>query len=202
MKTVAKTLSVLAVSIAAASAVPTAMAGDRGQEMNEKESHYFSNGWREGKIEAAVLFNEHLNPFDIDVEVNRDVAYLVGSVSSDIEKDLAEQVALSVEGISQVENKLTVNQDAAKAESRSERRIKDSEFVKSVKDATLAAQVKMKLLANSNVSGLKIDVDTKDQVVELKGEVPSNAAKELAGRIAENTEDVRDVRNKLKVVNS
>lgn len=203
MKTLTKTFSVLAVSIAAAASIPASLAeSTRAQSMSEQESHYFSNGWREGKIEAAVLFNKHLSAFDIDVEVNKDVAHLVGTVSSDIEKDLAEQVALSVDGIHSVENSLTVRKDAAEQKQVSDRRAKDSNFVKAVKDATLAAQVKMKLLANSNVSGLEIDVDTKNQVVVLKGEVPSEAAKELAEKIASNTEDVRDVENRLKVVNS
>lgn len=203
MKKLTTTLSVLAVSIAAASSIPASFAETtRTQSMNEQESHYFSNGWREGKIEAAVLFNEHLSAFDIDVEVDKDVAHLVGTVSSDIEKDLAEQVALSVDGVNSVENSLTVRKDAAEQKQISERRAKDSDFVKAVQDATLAAQVKMKLLANNNVSGLDIDVDTKNQVVVLKGEVPSEAAKELAEKIASNTEDVRDVENRLKVVNS
>lgn len=199
MKTVTKTLSVLAVSIAAASAAPVAFSeGMKTDGMSKEESHYFSNGWREGKIEAAVIFNENLSPFEIDVEVNGNTAHLVGTVGSEIDKNLAEQVALGVEGITEVKNELKVNPDVDEAES-SERHTKDSEFVRSVKDATLTAQVKMKLLGNESVSGLDIDVDTDNEVVTLKGAVPTDAVKQLAEKVASNTENVREVRNQLTV---
>ncbi|WP_439134998.1 BON domain-containing protein [Pseudomaricurvus sp.] len=202
MKTVTKTLSVLALSVAAASASPLVLAGSSEHEgMSNQDSSYFSNGWKEGKIEGAVLFNENLSPFDIDVEVNDDVAHLVGTVSSEVDKDLAEQVALSVDGISTVDNQLKISKHASEGE-KSERNNRDSEFVQSVKDATLTAQVKMKLLANDSVSGLDIEVNTEDHVVTLEGEVPTESVKDLAEKVVSNTENVNSVKNRLKVLDS
>jgi osmotically-inducible protein OsmY len=46
---------------------------------------------------------------------------------------------------------------------------------------------------------LKIDVDTKDDVVTLTGRVSSREESQLAEEIAKNTGDVESVRNNLVV---
>jgi osmotically-inducible protein OsmY len=68
-----------------------------------------------------------------------------------------------------------------------------------VKDATITATVKSKLLANGEISGMKISVDTKDNRVTLSGEVESDEARQLAEQIAENTKNVAGVENNLRV---
>ena len=66
-------------------------------------------------------------------------------------------------------------------------------------DAAVTAAVKSKFLADTTVSGLKIDVDTKDNVVTLTGTVSSAAEKAEAVRIARATSGVKSVRDNLKV---
>ena len=50
--------------------------------------------------------------------------------------------------------------------------------------------------------GTKIDVDTKQGVVTLTGSVDTAAQKDLAGKIAENTEHVVAVHNDLNVASN
>lgn len=71
-----------------------------------------------------------------------------------------------------------------------------------VSDATTTATVKTKLMADSETEALKINVDTKDDVVILEGEVESESAKQKAEQIARDTGDVKEVRNNLRVVAS
>ena len=52
-------------------------------------------------------------------------------------------------------------------------------------DAAITAAVKTKLLADTKVGGLKIDVDTKDHVVTLTGQVHSAAERAEAVRLAQ-----------------
>jgi osmotically-inducible protein OsmY len=59
--------------------------------------------------------------------------------------------------------------------------------------------VKLALLANQSTEGLKINVDTLNGTVSLQGAVGSAQEKELAERIAKNTEGVSRVENHLKV---
>ena len=64
---------------------------------------------------------------------------------------------------------------------------------------TTTAMVKSKLLANQSTHGLAINVDTINSTVSLRGDVTTAEEKQLAEKIAENTDDVREVDNLLKV---
>jgi hyperosmotically inducible periplasmic protein len=66
-------------------------------------------------------------------------------------------------------------------------------------DASITSAVKSKLLADTKVGGLKIDVDTKDNVVTLTGTVNSAAEKAEAIRLAKSTTGVKSVVDKLVV---
>jgi osmotically-inducible protein OsmY len=66
-------------------------------------------------------------------------------------------------------------------------------------DASITAAVKTKLLADPKVGGLKIDVDTKDNVVTLRGNVKTIAEKEEALRLARTTTGVKSVVDNLIV---
>jgi len=66
-------------------------------------------------------------------------------------------------------------------------------------DAEITSAVKTKLLADTQVGGLKIDVDTKDNVVTLTGTVNSAAEKAEALRLAKTTAGVKSVVDKLVV---
>ena len=68
-----------------------------------------------------------------------------------------------------------------------------------VDDATTTAMVKSKLLADPQIKGTKIDVDTRGDVVTLSGTVASKEQKQLAEQIAKNTGDVKQVKNQLVV---
>src|SRR5690606_41531401 len=66
-------------------------------------------------------------------------------------------------------------------------------------DANTTANVKSELLWNRNTGGLDNNITTRDGVVTLEGRADSDAASELAERLARNTEGVRRVENKLSV---
>ena len=68
-----------------------------------------------------------------------------------------------------------------------------------VADATITSAVKTKLLVDTKVGGLKIDVDTKDNVVTLTGTVNSVEEKNEAIRLAKTTTGVKSVVDKLTV---
>lgn len=68
-----------------------------------------------------------------------------------------------------------------------------------VDDATITAKVKSALLADSEISGLKIDVDTMQGKVRLKGEVKTLALRKKAESIARSVQGVQSVNNQLVV---
>jgi len=176
---------------------------------NNKDEQYtdskLRDAWLDGKLELAYTVNRHLNPFTIDTEVVDGVAYLTGTVESEIDKELAGQIAVGIDGIHEVKNNLVVDKETVPAKSgeEGEQAMQDSDqersFAQWFDDATVTAMVKSSLLANSETEGLKINVDTNYDVVTLSGTVSSNEEKDLAGQVAENTEGVREVNNLLDV---
>lgn len=160
--------------------------GDMSRQLTEAR--------QEGSVWTAFALNRHLSPFSIDVEIENGVAVLTGEVESEVDRDLAEQVALGVEGIREVDNQLKVEGESADRNEDGER-----SFSSRFNDATTTATVKSKLLWNRNTEGLDINVDTRNGVVILEGNADSSEAKELAERLARNTEGVRQVDNQLEV---
>lgn len=155
------------------------------------------NAWLEGKLETALLVNRHLNNFTIDSEVLDGKATLTGSVESDIDRELAEQVALSIEGIKSVDNRLKVDKENSKSKSSADANSRS--FSQKLDDMTTTAAVKSKLLANQNTHGMAINVDTHNNTVMLTGDVSTSEESKLAEKIAGNTDGVRNVKNKLNV---
>jgi hyperosmotically inducible periplasmic protein len=154
------------------------------------------DSWITGKLEATYALNRHLNAFAINTETTNGVVHLTGTVESDIDRDLAGELAKGIEGVVSVDNDLAIKPNARQeVQAGSTQR----PFGVFVDDATTTAMVKSKLLANPNTKGLDIDVDTRGDVVTLNGEVTSAEEKQLAEELAKNTGDVKEVRNQLVV---
>ncbi|HEY8521913.1 MAG TPA: BON domain-containing protein [Gammaproteobacteria bacterium] len=171
---------------------PPKVQGDRNLEQAVRDA------WIDGKLESAYAFNRHLSAFAIHTDVQNGVVTLTGTVESDIDRDLAEAIAQGLEGVTAVDNRLAVDSDydydgeqRAAGEQRS--------FGQWVNDATTSAAVKAALVRNDNIRARYIDVETRDDVVTLRGEVETEEQKALAEQLAKNTRDVSEVRNELTV---
>ena len=68
-----------------------------------------------------------------------------------------------------------------------------------IEDGAITAKVKTALLADPDVKGLMIDVDTKNGVVTLKGTADKAANKSRAVAIAKDTSGVKSVEDQLVV---
>lgn len=163
----------------------------------------FKDGWIESKLETALMLNKYLNVLDIEIDVDNNVATLAGEVHSDIEKELAGNIALGIEGIDSVKNNLqvtpkpvTVNNAAPTSTTGSATR---RSFLQYMSDVSTTAAIKTELLASKNVEGLEINVDTFNNIVTLSGTVNSGTQKELAQAIAAKQGDVKNVVNKLQI---
>lgn len=158
------------------------------------------DAWIAGKVETVYTLNRHLNPFTIDTDVEDGIVRLTGTVKTDIDRDLAAELAKGIDGVLEVQNDLEVNaQSTSTASKAGEGSGEKRDFGSWVDDTTTTAAVKSKLIGNANTHGLQIDVDTSDDIVTLSGRVKSDAEKDLAEEIARNTGDVEDVRNNLVV---
>lgn len=117
---------------------------------------------------------------------------LSGNVNNSIDRSLAEELITGLDGVKDVENNIVIV----------DKKPVDEKMAAQLNSAKVASVVKSKLLLDTEVSGTTIDVDVKGGVVTLRGEVDSDAEKDLAGAIAKNTSDVEKVVNKLQIANS
>ncbi len=147
------------------------------------------DAWIDGKAESTLLFNGNLNSFDINTDVKNGTVILTGKVNNSVDKALAEELVASLEGVEKVDNKLTV------IDSKSD---EDTEMMQSLKDSKIETVVKTRLLFESQVSGLDIEVEVKNGEVTLSGKIESDSERDLAVAIAKNTDDVTNVVDKLK----
>jgi len=178
---------VLASSIALALAATGAIAGDTA-------SQDVTNARQETQIWTTYALSPHLRANDLKVSVENGKATLTGKVEEDVNKDLAKQIALGVNGIKDVDNQIVVQADYAPPARSSSRG-----YGESVDDATITAAVKSKLVWSKHTDGFTTNVDTKSGKVTLNGTADSSASKELAGQLALNTRGVSSVDNRLAV---
>ena len=68
-----------------------------------------------------------------------------------------------------------------------------------IADAAITAKVKTAFLADADVKGLQVDVDTRDGVVTLSGTLDKAANVDRAATIAKGMEGVKSVDNRLTV---
>lgn len=151
------------------------------------------DAWIDGKAETTLLLNGNLNSFDINTDVQNGKVILTGKVESEVDKALAEELIANLDGVTSVDNELTVVNDEVET---------DSDILVSLKDAKVETVVKTKLLMESEVNGTDIEVEVKQGVVTLSGTVKNDAELDLAEAIAKNTNDVAAVVNKLKLAPS
>jgi hyperosmotically inducible periplasmic protein len=68
-----------------------------------------------------------------------------------------------------------------------------------VDDAMLTARIKARMTADGRVSPSRVDVDTLNGDVTLRGEVPTQEEKDAAAQVARNVEGVRSVSDQIIV---
>lgn len=144
------------------------------------------------RIETLYLLNQHLNPFNINTTTRSGNVVITGTVDDEVQKELAEDLALSVKGVRFVDNELTViNTVVGEKEKRTWRQ--------RVADRSTSAAVKARLLYNGQFKGLKVGISTINGVVTLYGVVPSEVHSAKISEIAQETKGVVEVVNDLQV---
>lgn len=149
---------------------------------------------QESRILTTYALHRYLYDQDLGVTIDGGVVTLTGHVREDISKELAQQIALGVRGISHVNNEITVNPDYVASKPSNHR-----SYSEVVQDATITAAVKSKLLWSKHAEGLSAKVETRSGEVTLRGTASSHAAREMAGLLAQSTHGVHVTNNQLVI---
>lgn len=161
-------------------------AGQKVDSSMNKVGNFMDDSAITAKVKAALVDHDAIKSTDISVKTENKVVILSGTVDNHSQSDQATSLAKGVEGVSSVENKLTIREGKA-----------DS-MKGYAGDAATTSEVKAKLLADDIVPSRKVKVETTDGVVTLTGTVESKAQVERAESIAKAIDGVKSVENDLK----
>lgn len=183
--------------IAMALAISLAMLASTSSLAERRPSNDVTDARQSSQIWTTYALNRHLKAHDLEVSVKDGVATLSGKVDEDVSRELAEQIALNVDGIEKVDNQIEIDAEYMPARDANER-----SYGEVIEDASITTIVKSKMLWSKHAPGLSANVDTKSGNVTLTGTADSDEAREIAGLLASNTHGVNAVENNLKVEKS
>jgi osmotically-inducible protein OsmY len=137
----------------------------------------------EATAKQSYVFKTYLKGDDIQIHCQDGVATLTGTVASEPHALLAAETVADLPGVKSVDNKLEVIGGIPEKNS----------------DIWIQMTVKNMLMLHRNLDIDNTQVDVKDGLVTLHGEVGSQAEKALVAEYVKDVEGVKDVDSKLTV---
>lgn len=136
------------------------------------------------KVKAALVKDQQIQALQIKVETRKGQVQLSGFADNQGQIDRAMTVAKGIEGVTGVDNAMSLKQGARTVGNK-------------VDDGIVTAKVKSALLADSSVKALDIAVATNKGEVQLSGFVDNQAQIDQAIAVAKGVEGVQGVANKM-----
>ena len=155
------------------------------------------------EIQSKYFASPAVKAHRIDVDTNDGVVTLSGTVERDEERGAAEQIARGVNGVSRVDNRLTIRPSGDdRTAAGSQHHAPDASPIR--RDGRtpgwITSKVQSQYYLNPELKPWRIDVDTSPNgVVTLSGSVDSDGDRNEAVRIARATEGVSRVNDNLRV---
>jgi osmotically-inducible protein OsmY len=160
-------------------------------------------------VKSRLAADDTVKAYQIDVDTKDRVVTLSGTVETAAEKAQAIMVARQTDGVQDVVDRITISPAAAATtgdsirdeadEAARDARREAGEAGAAIGDAAITSAVKSKFLADTAVSGLKIDVDTKAGIVTLNGMVATRTEADRAVSLARDTDGVTRVVDNLRI---
>ena len=165
-------------------------------------------------LEQAIKANLNANPelkaanLDVDANAKEGKVKLSGTVPTESLRIQAVDMAKAVRPNLEITDKIDVKPREISRSEYTEQMARDARqrakttgdtIGTSIDDAWIHTKITSKMIVDKDTPARKINVDVVNGVVTLRGEVTTAAAKAEAERIAKETENVKRVRNLLKV---
>lgn len=181
---------VLALALVLIGTVARTAAGQEAKASDQDASYA-----KELEIRELMLEKGGQSALGIRVTVDHAKAILTGDVPTRAAQELAEEVALSVDGIKSVDNRLrVVPPPGGNAAQVAERTVEEE-----TADAYLESKVKRHLYSEIGKRARDLEVEAVDGVVSLRGTLPDDSRKKIALDAATNTKGVKRVVDLIKV---
>ena len=177
-------------SACASTAPGTARGGWASHEENVEDASLGAD------VRLALIDKLGFDALNVHVDTEGGHVFLTGRVEKRATQELAEEVALSVRGVTEVENGLELK-GGGRSESTVDHAVTSTEA--EVEDAALELRVGKNLLEEIGRHALDLEVESTDGVVSVRGKLPDSERKKLALRTAEGTPGVKKVIDLIEV---
>jgi len=146
------------------------------------------------QVKAAFALSKRISAYEIGVKTKDGVVTLTGQSPSEIDRELAGNVARDTTGVKQVDNQIRVEPGLKPSDTslRESARVTDLE---------IHAYLRERLAASEFLSGNEINVSVKDRVVTLTGRTQTPRQKAGVEQLARSIPNVADVVNQLTATN-
>jgi hyperosmotically inducible protein len=138
------------------------------------------------KVKSAMMSDEYVKSFDIQVETFNGSVMLSGFVDTQAQMDRSVEVAKSVLGVINIDNKLSIKEGQKTIGNK-------------IDDAIITTNVKAAMLADSIMKSREVSVVTAKGEVQLSGYVDSETQITHASEVAKAIEGVVTVVNHMSV---
>jgi hyperosmotically inducible periplasmic protein len=172
------TLGTLCLFLIAAGPVPASTDTVDDKALAEKELEVRDKLLEKGGAPAAA----------VRVRMDGTTAILTGKVKTQAGLELAKEIALSVEGVKKVDNRLQLTTVGTTRTGEAE-----------LADGWLESKVKRHLYSDIGTHARKLEVEAVDGVVSVRGEVDNAARRDLAVASIQKTEGVKKFVNLIDV---
>ena len=183
-----------------------------------KTGNAIGDKWITLKIHSQFVPEDALENSDIDVDTNRGVVMLNGTVASEAGRARAVAIAKATDGVNSVTDNLRIAaatdmtnaaRDAgARAADKTKEAARDTRDAtkeatgttgKAITDGWIKSKIAAQFVTEDSLDKSAIDIDISKGAVTLNGAVRTMAAKDRATAIVKATDGVKGVRNNLKV---
>lgn len=193
-----RTVNALAAALALAAATLIAApvwAQDQAQPHSDSLGAAIGDTAITAKVKARLAGDARMKDSHIEVHTTNSMVTLSGSATSADASEAAEQLALGVNGVKDVDNEIEAPSKLSAAAQHAGRKISDD---------WITTKIKTQLKADRSIQGdSDIDVHTFDGVVTLSGTAASKDALEHAKTLARNVKGVKSVEaNNLRLASS
>ena len=170
-----------------------------------KAGDQLADGWLAAKIQAQFFADEDIRARDISVTADEGVVVLKGRVQDENAHTQAVQTAKNTDGVKQLVDQLVIGPElpasrptGAVATTGAASEVA-SKAIAVLDDARITSTIRSKYFLDDRVKGRRIDVETTNGIVTLRGEVASDSERAEALLLARTTEGVQRVEDNLAV---
>ena len=204
-------VSILAILMVLLSMVATSVAAGS----NFAAQQPVKDAWITMKIHSLFLAEDALDGSNIDVDTNKGVVTLSGTVVTEAGRARAVAIAKGTDGAKSVVDKLRIgpaqrelddiarsaakDASAAAKEAGKDTKAASKASGRKITDGWVKSKIYAQLLTESALDDSDIDIDVANGVVTLNGTVKTAAGKARAVEIARATDRVKSVKDNLKV---